>query len=66
MAQPPDKKPDRHYSFKSLNVVFAFSALALLAITVWMVVEDYAKPWKRYQAEFRDLERQELSRQADA
>ena len=66
MPQPPEKKPDRHYDFGRLNMVFAFSALALLAITVWMVVEDYAKPWKRYQAEFRDLERQELERQAEA
>jgi len=66
MSQPPAKKPDRHYDFGRLNMVFAFSAIGLLAITVWMVVEDYAKPWKRYQAEFRDLERQELERQADA
>jgi cytochrome c2 len=66
MPQPPEKKPDRHYDFGRLNKVFAFSAFALLAITVWMVVEDYAKPWKRYQDEFRDLERQQLERQAEA
>ena len=64
MPKPPDRKPDRHYSFKGLNIVFAFSALALLIITLWMVVEDYAKPWKRYQAEFQDLERQQLEQQA--
>ena len=66
MPKPPETKPDRHYDFGRLNKVFAICALALLAITVWMVVEDYAKPWKRYQAEFRDLERQELERQAEA
>ena len=66
MPKPADKKPDRHYDFGRLNMVFALSALALLGITVWMVLEDYAKPWKRYQAEFRDLERQELERQAEA
>jgi len=66
MSKPPNKKPDRHYDFGRLNRVFAFSALGLLGITGWMVFEDYAKPWKRYQAEFRDLERQELERQADA
>lgn len=65
MPQPPEKKPDRHYNFGRLNRVFAFSAFALLAITVWMVVEDYDKPWKKYQAEFRDLERRELERQAE-
>ena len=66
MPQPPGQKPDRHYNFGRLNMVFAFSAIALLLITAWMVIEDYAKPWKRYQAEFRDLERQDLERQADA
>ena len=39
---------------------FAWSALALLAVTLWMVVADYAQPWKRFQAEFRDLERKKL------
>ena len=66
MPKPAEKKPDRHYDFGRLNMVFAFCAFALLAITIWMVVEDYAKPWKRYQAEFRDLERQELERLAEA
>jgi chromosome segregation ATPase len=66
MPKPAETKPDRHYDFRRLNMVFAFCALALLAITIWMVVDDYAKPWKRYQAEFRDLERQELERLAEA
>ena len=65
MAPNSDKKPDRHFSFKSLNVWFALSSLALLATTIWMVVADYAKPWKRLQAEFRDLERQQLIQEAE-
>jgi len=66
MPQPPLKKPDRHYNFGRMNILFAFSALALLVVTLWMMVEDFAKPWKRFQAEFRDLERQDLERQAEA
>jgi mono/diheme cytochrome c family protein len=62
----PKKTPDRHYNFEKLNKWFAWSSLALLVITVWMVVEDYAKPWKRLQAEFRELERQKLVSEADA
>ena len=65
MAKAPIKKPDRHYDFRRLNVWFAWSSLALLATTLWMVFEDYAKSWKRHQSEFRDLERQDLARQAD-
>lgn len=66
MPPTSERKPDRHYSFSRLNIVFAVAALTLLAVTIWMVVEDYAKPWKRFQAEFRDLERAELARQAEA
>src|SRR5690349_10684015 len=43
-----------------MNMWFAVSALALLATTLWMVVADYAQPWKRFQAEFRGLERKKL------
>lgn len=40
----------------TLNVLFAISSVGLLAITVWMVYDDYSRSWKRHQAEFRRLE----------
>ena len=61
---PPEKRPDRHYNFGRMNMVFALSSLALLAVTLWMVVADYAQPWKRMQAEFRSLEQKKLLAQA--
>jgi cbb3-type cytochrome oxidase cytochrome c subunit/predicted nucleic acid-binding Zn-ribbon protein len=63
---PPEKRPDRHYNFGRMNMVFALSSLGLLAVTLWMVVADYAQPWKRFQSEFRSLERQKLAREAKA
>lgn len=66
MPTPPGKKPDRHYSFRRTNVVFAVSSLALLAVTGWMVLDDYNKPWKRFQAKFRSLEREKLAAEAEA
>ena len=63
---PPEKRPDRHYNFGRMNMWFAVSALALLATTLWMVVADYAQPWKRFQAEFRDLERAKLRKDLEA
>ena len=63
---PPEKRPDRHYNFGRMNMVFALSSLALLAVTLWMVVADYAQPWKRMQAEFRSLEQKKLLTQAQA
>jgi cytochrome c2 len=61
---PPEKRPDRHYNFGRMNMVFALSSLLLLAVTLWMVVADYAQPWKRMQAEFRSLEQQKLQKEA--
>ncbi len=66
MPTPPQKRPDRHYDFTATNKLFALSSLALLATTAWMVIDDYNKPWKRFQSEFRDRERQTLSAQAEA
>jgi cytochrome c2 len=43
-----------------MNLVFALSSVGLLGTTLWMVVADYAKPWKRLQSEFRTRERQKL------
>jgi len=66
MPVPPQKRPDRHYNFRSTNVVFAISSIALLLVTVWMVVPDYAKPWKRLQSTFRDLEREFVVEELEA
>ena len=62
---PPPKPPDRHYDFGKMNQVFAWSSAALFVITVLMVFFDYRQPWKRFQAEFRDLERQKLAKEAE-
>ena len=66
MATPPKKAPDRFYDFRKTNIWFTWSVVGLLATTVWMIADDYAKPWKRLQAEFRSLERQQLKAEAEA
>ncbi|MBM4058488.1 MAG: hypothetical protein FJ275_09680, partial [Planctomycetes bacterium] len=43
-------------NLKLLHVVFAVSAVALLATTVWMLAVDHDRPWKQYARGFRDLE----------
>src|SRR4029453_5010951 len=63
---PPEKRPDRHYNFGRMNMVFALSSLGLLAVTLWMAFADYAQPWKRIQWGFRSLERQKLENEAKA
>lgn len=47
---------DTHYHVPALNRWFAFSSLLLLVAAVWMVLDDWARPWKSYQREFRAME----------
>ena len=42
------------YNIKRLHRLFAVSAVAMLAVTVWMVAADHWRPWKVYQRTFRD------------
>ncbi len=47
---------DTHYFTPTLNKWFLFSSLAFLIATVWMMVADWNRPWKRYQREFRAMD----------
>ena len=51
----PAKNEEYARSLPLLNKVFAWSSLGLLAGTVWMVWDDYYRPWKRVQREFHAL-----------
>jgi mono/diheme cytochrome c family protein len=64
----PAKNEEYARSLSLLNKVFAWSSLALLFGTVWMVWDDYQRPWKRVQREFRSLtarKTEEALRQAE-
>ena len=43
-------------NLKLLHVVFGISAIVLLLTTIAMLAADHARPWKKYQREFRALE----------
>ena len=47
---------DTHYSVPRLNLWFTISSVLLLIASVWMVVDDWNAPWKRFQKEFREIE----------
>ncbi len=44
---------DTFWNVKKLNVVFALSSLALLAVTFWAVVQDHEKDWRVPQKQAR-------------
>jgi cbb3-type cytochrome oxidase cytochrome c subunit len=43
-----------HYNLKRLHLWMAVSSLALLAVTVWMLIADHNRQWKRYQRTYQD------------
>ncbi|MEQ8763148.1 MAG: c-type cytochrome [Planctomycetota bacterium] len=57
------RKTDHAFNIKRLNVVFLFSAVALTASVIWMVIDDYDREWKKYQREFFDLDRTKAERE---
>ena len=53
-----DRDQERHYKPAGLNRWFAISSILLLAAVVGVFLEDYNREWKRYQRDFREIDRQ--------
>jgi len=45
----PAEPIDHHYNIPRLNRAFFWSAAALTAVFLWMVVADYKRDWKSIQ-----------------
>src|SRR5215472_7036396 len=55
--KPPAEPIDHHYNIPRLNRAFFWSAGALTAVFLWMVVADYKRDWKSIQQTFLRLDR---------
>src|SRR5438093_4686581 len=53
----PAEPIDHHYNIPRLNRAFFWSAAALTAVFLWMVVADYKRDWKSIQQTFLRLDR---------
>src|SRR5262245_2607491 len=53
----PKKDADHAYDINRLNMFFALSSIIMFIFFAWMMWADFNRDWKRYQAEFRKLER---------
>lgn len=50
-----DPKQDKVYSTKTLSKWFAFASIGLLVITVWAILQDFDRPWKKYVRQSQSL-----------
>jgi cbb3-type cytochrome oxidase cytochrome c subunit/peptidoglycan hydrolase CwlO-like protein len=56
---------ETYRSQPTLHLIFAISSIAMLLSTVWMVMADHLREWKRVQREFHVVEHDKLAAEQD-
>jgi len=56
------REPGMAYDTKVLNKIFAVVSVLFLFVTIWVVLDDYIRPWKAIQVKALDIEKQKNSR----
>ena len=54
-------EPGMAYNMDKLNKVFAFLSVVFLITVFWVFLDDYTRPWKKYQLEALQLKQQKIS-----
>jgi mono/diheme cytochrome c family protein len=54
------REPGMAYDTKVLNKIFAVISVCFLLVTIWMVLDDYIRPWKAIQVKALDIEKQKI------
>ena len=54
------REPGMAYDSKVLNKIFAVVSVLFLFVTIWMVLDDYIRPWKAVQVKALDIEKQKI------
>lgn len=54
------REPGMAYDTKLLNKIFAISSVLFLLVTIWMIFDDYIRPWKAVQVKALDIEKQKI------
>jgi cytochrome c2 len=54
------REPGMAYDTKVLNKIFAVISVIFLLVTIWMVLDDYIRPWKAIQVRALDIEKQKI------
>ena len=54
------REPGMAYDMKVLNKIFAVLSVSFLLVTIWMIFDDYIRPWKAVQVKALDIEKQKI------
>jgi cytochrome c2 len=52
------KEPGMAYNTKTLNRIFAVLSVVFLFVVIWMVMDDYIRPWKKVQLDGLQIKRE--------
>lgn len=58
-------EPGMAYNTKTLNKIFAFLSVLLFLCTVWMLLEDYIRPWKFFQLQGMKIRQNFIAKQVN-
>lgn len=54
------REPGMAYDTKVLNKIFAVVSVCFLLVTIWMIFDDYIRPWKAVQIKALDIQKQKV------
>lgn len=54
------REPGMAYDTKVLNKIFAVISVCFLFVVIWVVLDDYIRPWKAVQIKALDIEKQKV------
>ncbi|MFA5582879.1 MAG: hypothetical protein WDA09_01590, partial [Bacteriovoracaceae bacterium] len=57
------REPGMAYDTKVLNKIFAVVSVCFLLVVIWMVLDDFIRPWKVVQIKALDIEKQKIQEQ---
>ena len=57
---------ERYYNILKLNKWFAISSIVFTAFWIIVFADDYNRPWKKYQIEFRDIEIEKIKKDIES
>lgn len=65
MASKNASPDDKFYKSETLLKAFGISSVVMLVFTLWMILDDFGREWKKYQADFFVYRKNKIEKQIE-
>ena len=65
MASKNASSDDKFYKSQTLIKAFGISSVIMLVFTLWMILDDFGREWKKYQADFFVYRKNKIEKQLE-